>query len=179
MAYGVGFIFDQQTDARIRDVWHRLHDRGFVTPLALHGSLPHISLVLSEELCVDEAIGEIEEAVRTQPRLEIRFSTVGVFTRPEPVLFYGITPTEVLMRWHANLERVYRRHCPAVMAASQPGVWVPHCSLTGRVEGSRLQDGFTVAAETPLPFAANHLRLAMVQFDRSGVEMLKVIPMDG
>jgi hypothetical protein len=175
MAYGVGLIFDQQTDATIREVWQTLHDRGIVTPLVVPGSLPHISLILSEALRVDEALERIAETARTLPRLEIRFSTVGVFTHPDLVLFYGITPTAELIRFHAALKQAYRQCTAALITASQPGVWVPHCSLTGRLDSSQVQDGIMVAAETPLPFVTQHIELAVVEFDRSGVKMLKVI----
>ena len=175
MAYGVGLIFDRQTDASIRGVWQKLHDRGMVTPLCLPGSLPHISLILSETLRVDEALERIEETARALPRLEIRFSTLGVFTHPDLVLFYGITPTAELIGFHAALKQAYLQCTTALIPASQPGAWVPHCSLTGRLDSSQVQAGIMVAAGTPLPFVTQYIELAVVEFDRSGVKTLKVI----
>jgi hypothetical protein len=34
MAYGVGLVFDPETDMYIREVWGRLASQGFTTPLA-------------------------------------------------------------------------------------------------------------------------------------------------
>jgi hypothetical protein len=54
MAYGIGLVFDPHTEAHIREVWCRLASHGFTTPLARPGCLPHVSLLLSETLRVDE-----------------------------------------------------------------------------------------------------------------------------
>ena len=47
--YGIGLIFDLQTEARLRAVWGRLARQGCTTPLARLGCLPHVSLVLSDK----------------------------------------------------------------------------------------------------------------------------------
>ena len=54
MAYGVGLVFDPETDMYIREVWGRLASQGFTTPLARPGCLPHVSLILSETVRVDD-----------------------------------------------------------------------------------------------------------------------------
>ena len=48
MAYGIGLVFDDDTEAHIREVWCSLARQGFATPLARPGCLPHVSLTLSE-----------------------------------------------------------------------------------------------------------------------------------
>jgi hypothetical protein len=156
MAYGIGLIFDPQTEARIREVWGRLASQGFATPLARPGCLPHVSLVLSETLRVEGLARDLEELGHCSPQLEVRVSTVGVFTDPELVLFYGLTPT--------------------ITARTQSGVWVPHCTLATRVDASRLSDAIAAAATLTLPWVATQVRLAIVQFDQGRVETLKVFP---
>jgi 2'-5' RNA ligase len=176
MAYGIGLIFDPQTEARIREVWGRLASQGFATPLARPGCLPHVSLVLSETLRVEGLARDLEELGHCSPQLEVRVSTVGVFTDPELVLFYGLTPTDRLLRVHANVERIYRRWSSAITARTQSGVWVPHCTLATRVDASRLSDAIAAAATLTLPWVATQVRLAIVQFDQGRVETLKVFP---
>jgi 2'-5' RNA ligase len=164
MAYGIGLIFDPQTEARIREVWGRLASQGMATPLARLGCLPHVSLVLSETLCVEGLACDLEALGHACSPLEVQVSTVGVFTEPELVLFYGLTPTERLLRVHAAVERMYRRWSSALTARTQSGVWVPHCTLATRA----------TAAAWPLPWVATPVRLAVVQFDQGRVETLKV-----
>ena len=176
MAYGIGLVFDHQTEAHIREVWCRLASQGFATPLARSGCLPHVSLILSETLHVDEVARDLEGFGPSLCQLEVRFSYVGLFTEPETVLFYGLTPTDRLLRLHAEVERTYRRWGPTIMARTQSGVWVPHCTLAGRVEVSRLSEAITAAATPTLPWVATQVRLAIVQFDQVRVELLRVFP---
>ena len=109
-------------------------------------------------------------------RLEVRFSHVGVFTEPEIVLFYGLTPTDGLLCLHANVERIFRRWGAPIIARSQSGMWVPHCTLAGRLDAGRYSEAIAAAAALPLPWVANQVRLAIVQFDQSRVELLRVFP---
>lgn len=174
MAYGIGLIFDPQTEARIREVWGRLANQGMATPLARPGCLPHVSLVLSETLCVEGLAGDLEELGPACTPLEVQISTVGVFTEPELVLFYGLTPTDRLLRVHAEVERIYRRWSSGLAARTQSDVWVPHCTLATRVDIRRLSDAIATAAAWTLPWVATPVRLAVVQFDQDCVETLKI-----
>jgi 2'-5' RNA ligase len=174
MAYGIGLIFDPQTEACIREVWGRLANQGMATPLARPGCLPHVSLVLSETLCVEGLAGDLEELGPACTPLEVQISTVGVFTEPELVLFYGLTPTDRLLRVHAEVERIYRRWSSGLAARTQSGVWVPHCTLATRVDIRRLSDAIAIAAAWTLPWVATPVRLAVVQFDQDCVETLKI-----
>jgi 2'-5' RNA ligase len=179
MTYVIGLVFDLQTEAHIRTVWGRLASQGLTTPLARPGCLPHVSLILSETLHVDDLARDLEGLGHSPRRLEVRVSHVGVFTEPELVLFYGLTPTDQLLRVHADVARIYRRWSSAITARTQPGVWVPHCTLATRVDASRLSDAIAAAATLTLPWVATQVRLAMVQFDQVGVELLRIFPWQG
>jgi 2'-5' RNA ligase len=179
MAYGIGLVFDPHTEAHMREVWCQLASQGFTTPLARPGCLPHVSLVLSETLQIDDLARDLDRLEEFPRRLEVRFSHVGVFTEPEIVLFYGLTPTARLLRVHANIERIYRRWSSAIMVRSRSGVWVPHCTLATRVDPSRLSEALAAAATLTLPRVATQVRLAIVQFDPVRVELLRVFPPPG
>jgi 2'-5' RNA ligase len=174
MAYGIGFLFDPQTEARIREVWGRLARQGLATPLARRGCLPHVSLVLSETLCVEGLAGDLTAWGQACTPMEVQVSTVGVFPAPDLVLVYGLTPTARLLRVHAAVARIYRRWSSALTARSQAGVWVPHCTLATRVDLGQLSEAIATAAAWPLPWGATAVRLAVVQFDQSCVETLHV-----
>jgi 2'-5' RNA ligase len=176
MAYGIGLVFDPHTEAHIKEVWGQLASQGFATPLARPGCLPHVSLILSETLYVDDLARDLEGLRHSPRRLEVRVSHVGVFTEPELVLFYGLTPTDQLLRVHADVARIYRRWSSAITARTQPGVWVPHCTLATQVDASRLSDAIAAAATLTLPWVATQVRLAIVQFDQGRVELLRVFP---
>jgi 2'-5' RNA ligase len=179
MAYGIGLVFDPHTEAHIRAVWCQLASQGFTTPLARPGCLPHVSLILSETLRVDDLARDLEGLGDFPRRLEARVSHVGVFTEPEIVLFYGLTPTDRLLRLHADVERIYRRWSSAITARTQPGVWVPHCTLATRVDANRLSNAIAGAANLTLPWVATQVRLAIVQFDPGRVELLRAFPWQG
>jgi hypothetical protein len=98
-----------------------------------------------------------------------------VFTEPELVLFYGLTPTDRLLRVHADVERIYRRWSSAITITTrtQSGVWVPHCTLATRVDASRLSDVIAAAATLTLPWVVTQVRLAVVQFGPPGANTRK------
>jgi 2'-5' RNA ligase len=176
MAYGIGLIFDPHTEAHIREVWGRLTSHGFTTPLARPGCLPHVSLMLSETLRVDDLARDLEGLGHFPRRLEVRVSHVGVFTEPELMLFYGLTPTDRLLRVHADAARIYRRWSSAITVRTQSGVWVPHCTLATQVDTGRLSDAIADAATWTLPWVATQVRVVIVQFDPGRVELLRVFP---
>jgi len=176
MAYGIGLVFDPHTEAHIREVWDRLASRGLTTPLVRPGCLPHVSLLLSETLQVDDLARDLEARGDCPRSLEARFSHVGVFTEPALVLFYGLTPTDRLLRLHADVAQIYGRWSSAITARTHAGVWVPHCTLAMRVDATRLAEAIAAAATLPLPWVATQLRLAIVRFDPGCVELLRVFP---
>jgi 2'-5' RNA ligase len=179
VAYGIGLVFDPQTEAHIRAVWCKLASQGFTTPLGRVGCLPHVSLILSETLHVDDLARDMAGLGHSHHRLEVRVSHVGVFTEPEIVLFYGMTPTARLLRLHADVERIYRRWSSGIIPRTQSGAWVPHCTLAGRVDAGRMSEAIAAAATPPLPWVANEVRLAIVQYDHTCVNVLKVFPWRG
>jgi 2'-5' RNA ligase superfamily len=179
MAYGIGLVFDPHTKAHIREVWGRLASQGLTTPLARPGGLPHVSLILSETLQIDDLARDLEGLRHSPHRLKVRVSHVGVFTEPELVLFYGLTPTERLLRVHADVARIYRRWSAAIIERTQSRVWVPHGTLATRLDAGRLSDAIAAAATLTLPWVATRVRLAIVEFDQGRVELLRVFPWQG
>jgi hypothetical protein len=95
------------------------------------------------------------------------------------MLFYGMTPTDRLLRVHADMARIYRRWSPTITTRTRPGVWVPHCTLATQVDAGRLSDAITTAGTLVLPRVATRVRLAIVQFDQGRVELLRVFPCQG
>jgi hypothetical protein len=179
MAYGIGLAFDLHTETHIREVWGRLAIHGFTTPLARPGCLPHVSLMLSETLRVDDLARDLEGLGPFPRRLEVRVSPLGVFTEPELVLFYGLVPTDRLLRVHANVARIYHRWSSAITARTQSGMWVPHCTLATQLDVGRLSNAIADAATWPLPWVAPQVRLVIVQFGPERVELLRVFPWQG
>jgi len=75
---------------------------------------------------------------------------------------------------HAEVEQIYRRWGSALLARTQSGVWVPHCTLAMRLDIGRLSVAIAAAATWPLPWVATPVRLAVVQFDHRCVETLHI-----
>ena len=176
MTYGVGLVFDSETESHIRGVWANLAQLGCATPLTRPGCLPHMSLILSETLCVDELAHDLDGIGHGARPPAVQISAVGTFTEPELVLFYGFTPTIRLLRLHAAVERIYRRCSSTMMTRTQSGVWVPHCTLATQLGVHHVSAAIATAATLPLPWATLPVGLAIVEFDQTHVELLHTVP---
>ena len=176
MTYGIGLVFDPETESRIREVWATLARLGCTTPLTRPGCLPHMSLILSETLCVDDLAHDLGAVGRCLRPLEVQISTVGIFTEPELVLFYGFTPTDRLLRLHATVEQIYGRCSSTIIPRTQSGVWVPHCTLATQLGPHQAAAAIATAVTLPLPRVALPVGLAIVEFDQAHVALLQVIP---
>src|SRR2546425_8106382 len=58
------------------------------------------------------------------------------------------------------LEQIYRRWSSALIARTQSGVWMPHCTLAMRMDISRLSAAIAAAATWPVPWVATPVRLS-------------------
>jgi hypothetical protein len=146
MVHSVELIFDDDTDAAVRRLWHDLAAAGLPSQ-AGHRSptnRPHVTLTVAEDMAdaVDDALGPL----------------LGLLPLPgligAPMLFGGRTVTLVrllvpsveLLELHREVDRVCRPHTPTgPLPHAAPGQWTPHVTLGRRLLPDQVPTAMAVA----------------------------------
>jgi 2'-5' RNA ligase len=79
--------------------------------------------------------------------LPIEFHSVGVFPRPEPVLFLAPRPSAALIERHAAFHALAEKAGLECQPYYRPANWVPHCTLAMRITSAVLPRAFAEIAE--------------------------------
>ena len=173
MGYAVGLRFDEKTEKMVTDVWRGLSDLGLTTALFLDGYFPHVSMAISETLEIASFVEEISQGLQTTPKIEACFSSIGLFTNSAVVLYYGVTPTETLLRLHTVSYEIYQKHASDLNPLYRPGTWVPHCSLAVGVAEDKIKAGIDILRTITLPLSIPSVEYVIVEHDGHRAEVLQ------
>ncbi|MBJ7338465.1 2'-5' RNA ligase family protein [Mycolicibacterium sp.] len=139
MAHSVELLFDQGTEAAIRQQWTALAEAGLPSQ-ARHTSpsnRPHVTLVAAGHIDpgVDAAL---EEAARRLP-LDCLVGAPLVFGRTSLTLARLLVPSGGLLRLHESVDASCAPHLPSEpFAHLRPGCWTPHVTLARRLSPANL-----------------------------------------
>lgn len=162
MAQALEFLFDDEADRAVRNLWARL-DKAGVPSLATrtHGRhRPHVTFALG---------GSISPGARDSLRTDLRrlaiprlwLSTLGVFSSVENVLVLAAVTDTELLAVHSAVHDALAGRVRAPSAYYLPGSWVPHCTLAQGIEHPQVVAGF--AALHPVePIRATVTEVAVV-----------------
>lgn len=141
-------FLDADTDHAVRAIWERLHDAGIpsVTGQA-PGRRPHVTLAVTERLAAQE-IAALRTAIASTPLPGLHLGHLGAFTSQRGVLFLGVSVSRALLALHAAVHAAIPAQKTSSWPQCRPGVWIPHCTLAGRLDAADL--GAAVAALVPL-----------------------------
>lgn len=160
-------LFDQTTDALIRDTWQQLSEKGIKTPID-DLEPPHISLGGVELLDV----AGFQLALASEfPTLEIpaRISHIGAFGSGN-FLWLGCAATDEILRLHRAVDsglQTYSSQAPDSMY--RPNFWVPHSTLARDVRPHQMADFWSVVESLRLPHDATlrGFQIVDVEYPRS------------
>lgn len=161
MPFAVEFFFDQVHADRIQDVWSQMSDHGFGVEMT---GRPHVTLAIWDEINLGVAQDWLREfAMELQP-FPIRFASVGLFARPQSVIFLTPVVTGNLLEIQELFRTNFRGRIGESWSNFRPGWWVPHCTLTQGIERESLPGALALASEIELPFVAEVNSIGIVEF---------------
>ncbi|MGE2834548.1 2'-5' RNA ligase family protein [Mycobacterium sp. SMC-4] len=140
MVHSVELLFDDDTEAAVRQVWQDLADAG-IRSLAGHTSptnRPHVTLTVSEHL--DDAVDESLRTLLSRLPLPCMIGAPMLFGSPRALtLVRLLVPSAELLDLHAETHRVARPYMPnGPLPHADPGRWTPHVTLARRVPADLL-----------------------------------------
>ncbi len=132
MVQSVELLFDEESDAAIREQWAALEAAGLPSQSRhLHSSnRPHVTVGVAAAIPapVESGLSELAEL------LPLRCTIDGpvVFAAGAEILVRGIDPSPGLLALHARAAELMRS-CPGVPATLTVGHWTPHVTLARRL----------------------------------------------
>ncbi len=159
--YAIEWCLDASLSREMEQVWQRLITAAGTSFIADVGGEPHVSLATLPRMespdAVIEAVGQIARP------LEVTFTAVGGFQGAGGVVFALPTPTEALLRTHAEVHALLAERGLQAHEYYRPGRWVPHCTLAMEVPRDRLGDAM-VAAQACLPLSGEMVALQVIRY---------------
>jgi 2'-5' RNA ligase len=172
MAQALEFLFDDDADRAVRELWARLEKAG-VPSLATrtHGRhRPHVTFALASGIPTGTRDALREDLARLAiPRLWL--STLAAFSSNDNVLMLAAVVDTELLAVHSAVHDVLAKRVRNPSAYYLPGSWVPHCTLAQGLEPAEVADGF--AALYPVdPIGATVTGVAVVDTHTGAVDPL-------
>jgi hypothetical protein len=154
MPYAIELFFDPQTDSIIRGLWQNIADAGVRSVMIEARYSPHVSLAVCDDLDVDGLHDPLAAFARSLSPFDLVFPNIGMFIRPEGVLFLGVTVTEWLLALHQQFVHIIAPHTSTLRSYYCVDRWVPHCTLAFGLERGDLLDAARACFGVELPLYA-------------------------
>jgi 2'-5' RNA ligase len=167
MPYAIELYFDPQTDGAIRGLWQNIAAAGVRSAMIEARYRPHLSLAVCGDLDVEAMHDPLATFAATLSPFELALPTIGLFTRPEGVLFLGVTVTESLLALHRRFNHIITPHTSTLRSYYCVGQWVPHCTLAFGLERDELliAAGACLSLELPLYATVQEIGISDVSPD--------------
>jgi hypothetical protein len=146
MVHSIELIFDQDTEAAIRNIWADLAEAGI--PSQAPASRPHATLTVAQ--WIDPEVDALLAALVSRFPFSCRIGAPLLFGRSKAVLARLVVPTAELMDVHAEVHRLCLPHLdPGPMANALPGQWTAHVTMARRVVPDQFGRAVRIASTPP------------------------------
>ncbi|MBR0679569.1 2'-5' RNA ligase family protein [Roseomonas eburnea] len=128
MPYAVTLRLDAAAARPIEAMWRALAEAGLHEDALRLGYPPHVTLTIHPDGVDTQALRrDVARLAAAWAAVPLRFSGLGTFVAPEPVLWLAPVVTETLLAHHRSLSGALADlPCDPHY---RPGAWVPHVTL--------------------------------------------------
>jgi len=164
VAFAVVLYFEENHEKEFLRIWESLSSENLTANLVEAEIRPHITLAIFDELnCRPCESQSANVASHTQP-ISFQITHLGVFTRPELVVFAAPTVTQELLAFHSNLHDALATDTKNPWEMYLPGQWVPHCTLALGFDLKNLGKITDKCLELQLPMQVQANQVGVVEF---------------
>ena len=163
MNFAVELCFDEQADARVREIWERIEQAGLPSRLLEFGHTPHVSLGVCAELDWRAFAPKLAAFAASEPPLHATLVSLGTFANREGAVFLGLINTPELLALHARFDALFAADAREPRDYYRPGRWVPHCTLTTALDPGQVAATLRVCLDVTLPIQARFESVAIVE----------------
>jgi 2'-5' RNA ligase len=145
MVHSVELLFDEDTEASVREIWDELTNVG-VRSLASSTSptnRPHVTLAVAENM--DDAVDDVLHPLLERLPLPCTIGAPMLFGRGPFTLVRLLVPSAELLALQAEVHEVCLPHMsPGPLPHTEPGQWTPHVTLARRLAPEKLADALSL-----------------------------------
>ena len=155
MAHSIELLLDEDSDAAIRRVWHRLSDAGLPSQLRVKSDTnrPHITVLAADRILPDGDAALSELRVRFP--LPVVVGAPVIFGGGKMTLARLIVASADLLDLHRD---IYRRCLPSTpqppFPHCAPGRWTPHATLGRRLTAEQVARALDVIEDLSADISA-------------------------
>jgi 2'-5' RNA ligase len=164
MPFAVEMFFDESADKLVRDVWNDLARANVTSSMIDGGYRPHITLGVFEGYTSPKFEDELRFFTEKRRVFPIKLDYLGVFPRPEGVVYFGAVVTGQLLTIHGEYTRLFAPLVTAARPYYLPGSWVPHCTLACGLSAVAIPATVEVCSRSMLPINAEVKEIGLVEF---------------
>lgn len=161
MAWALEICFDDATETEVRRRWDTLIAAGVPCLLPGSGARPHVSLAVARDIDMT-ALPDALNGIAEHAPAELTFASVGAFPTAEGVVFLAPVVTAELLRWHAEVWRVFIAHAQEPWQYYAPDQWSPHMTMAYGLNKRDMMSALDYLLGMPLPLAAQLSALVIV-----------------
>jgi len=166
MPFAVEMFFDENADKLVRQVWDDLA-RAKVNAFMIDGGYrPHVTLGVFEGYTSPEFESELRLFTEKRGVFSIKFDYLGVFPRPEGVVYFGAVVTGQLLSIHGEFARHFAPLMMGIRPYYLPGSWVPHCTLAYGLSMAAIPSVVEQCSRVTLPLAAQVRQIGLVEIPK-------------
>lgn len=164
MAFAAVLYFEEDQEKKFLKIWESLSNENLTANLVEAEIRPHITLAIFDELNCRPCESQLAKvAAHTRP-IDFQITYLGLFTKPEPVVFATPTVTQELLIFHKNLYDSLAADAKKPWEMYLPGKWVPHCTLALGIELKNLGRIFEKCLDLDLPMSVQANQVGVVEF---------------
>lgn len=142
MVHSIELIFDEDTEAAVREIWAGLRAAGIPSPAP--AARPHCTLTVAQR--IDESADAALAGVLDRFPLPGRLGATLIFGRNAGVLARLVVPTDELLALHGEVHRLaLPLLAPAALPHTAPGQWTPHVTLARRLPPETVATALRIA----------------------------------
>jgi 2'-5' RNA ligase len=164
MPHAVVLYFRQEHEKKFLEIWESLATEHLSTNLVEAEIKPHITLAIYDELNCQNCEPQIKEIASKSPPLKFQITHLGLFTKPDPVVFAAPTFTQEFLGFHQHIHEVLEPESKSPWEMYLPDRWVPHCTLALGFKFKDLGRIFEKCLALDLPMDVEVDQVGVVEF---------------
>jgi|SRR5579862_123940 len=166
MPFAVEMFFNKNADKLVRDVWVDLARAKITSFMIDGGHRPHVTLGVLEQYSSPTFEHELRVFTTSLKPFSIKLDCLGIFPRPEGVVYFGGVVTEDLLSIHREFQTRFAKLMTGVRPYYLSGNWIPHCTLGYGLSLDAIPAAVKVCLQATLPINAQVTQISLVEIPK-------------